>query len=282
MITFGPAGAAAEFAEEGHKGTIEMPKWLKERGLDVFEYPFGRGVMIKEDTARAIGDEFEKEGIEVTAHAPYFINFATSEEDKARNNVRYIRETLNALRAFKGKRCVFHPGSPLKALRSDAMNVLVRRVSELVEELYSGGYSDMYLCAETMGKKAQLGDLDEVIRIVNVDKMIIPCVDFGHLNARDMGAIKTKEDYKAVLDRLIDGVGIEKVSNMHIHFSKIQYSSGGEVRHLTFEDDVYGPDFEPLMETLYEYRLSPVVICESAGTQARDAKLMKDYYRSLL
>ncbi len=133
------------------------------------------------------------------------------------------------------------------------MNVLVRRVSELVEELYSGGYSDMYLCAETMGKKAQLGDLDEVIRIVNVDKMIIPCVDFGHLNARDMGAIKTKEDYKAVLDRLIDGVGIEKVSN-----------------------------FEPLMETLYEYRLSPVVICESAGTQARDAKLMKDYYRSLL
>ncbi len=234
-----------------------MPKWLKERGLDVFEYPFGRGVMIKEDTARAIGDEFEKEGIEVTAHAPYFINFATSEEDKARNNVRYIRETLNALRAFKGKRCVFHPGSPLKALRSDAMNVLVRRVSELVEELYSGGYSDMYLCAETM-------------------------VDFGHLNARDMGAIKTKEDYKAVLDRLIDGVGIEKVSNMHIHFSKIQYSSGGEVRHLTFEDDVYGPDFEPLMETLYEYRLSPVVICESAGTQARDAKLMKDYYRSLL
>lgn len=281
MIKFGPAGASEDFALEGHKRTVEMPKWLKEKGLDVFEYSFGRGVMIKEDTAREIGIEFEKEGIEVTVHAPYFINFATLEESKAKNNVRYITDSLKALRAFGGKRCVFHPGSPLKALREDAMNVLIRRVSELVEELNVLGYSDMNICAETMGKKAQLGDLEEVIRIVNIDKMILPCLDFGHLNARDMGIIKTKDDYKAIIDRLIDGVGIEKAVNMHIHFSKIEYSKGGEVRHLTLDDNVYGPDFEPLMEVLYEYKLSPVVISESAGTQTRDAKIMKDYFNSL-
>lgn len=281
MIKFGPAGASQDFIEEGHSHTIEMPQWLKNKGLDVFEYSFGRGVQIKENTARAIGEEFKKAGIEVTVHAPYFINFATLEEDKARNNKRYITSSLDALTWFNGKRCVFHPGSPLKQRREDAMEVLIRRLSELVEELYQEGYDDKYIIAETMGKQAQLGTLDEVIRMVNIDKMILPCVDFGHLNARDLGIIKGKDEYKAIIDKLIDGIGIEKTANMHIHFSKIEYSKGGEVRHLTFEDNIYGPMYEPLMEVLYEYKLSPVVICESAGTQTRDAKIMKDYYNSI-
>ena len=34
--------------------------------------------------------------------------------------------------------------------------------------------------------------------------------------------------------------GIEKMKNFHVHFSKIQYSAKGEIRHLTFEDMEYG------------------------------------------
>ena len=68
---------------------------------------------------------------------------------------------------------------------------------------------------------------------------------------------------------------------MHIHFSKIEYSNGGEVRHLTFEDTVFGPEFHPLAKILKKYKLSPVVICESDGTQADDAIYMKRIYQSL-
>ena len=65
---------------------------------------------------------------------------------------------------------------------------------------------------------------------------------------------------------------------MHIHFSKIEYSAGGEVRHLTFDDERYGPEFGPLAELFARKGCTPTVICESAGTQARDALEMKKTY----
>ena len=145
------------------------------------------------------------------------------------------------------------------------------------------GFSDLLLCPETMGKKAQLGDLEEVISMCNIgDETIVPCIDFGHLNSRDCGIYFSSDDYKRTIDRLLEGVGERKTDRMHVHFSKIQYTANGELRHLTFEDEIYGPRFEPLMEVFAEYKLNPYIICESAGTQTRDALAMKRYYESLI
>ena len=279
MIKFGPSGACEEFAAQGFKKTSDGAKWLKEKGVDLFEYSFGKGVRISTDTAKEYGKEFAQNGIELSVHAPYFINLATVEEEKAQNNIKYIEESLKALRAFGGNRCVFHPGSPLKLDRREAMNILLKSFENIVQLKNDLGYKDLYLCPETMGKLAQLGNLEEIIEIVNVgDENIIPCVDFGHLNAREQGLFKSKDDYKRVIDRLIDGIGEKKTMNMHVHFSKIQYTDKGEVRHLTFDDKIYGPDFEPLMEVFSDYKMSPYVACESAGTQTRDALMMKNYY----
>ena len=69
----------------------------------------------------------------------------------------------------------------------------------------------------------------------------------------------------------------------HSHFSKIEYTEkGGEKRHLTFDDQQYGPNFEPLGELLAERGYTPRVICESAGTQAEDARAMKEIYQGFL
>jgi len=48
---------------------------------------------------------------------------------------------------------------------------------------------------------------------------------------------------------------------------------------LTFEDQRYGPEFEPLSNALKKLGLEPYIICESAGTQDIDAvKMQKIYY----
>lgn len=278
MIKFGPSGTSEDFTAEGHAHTVEMPAWLEAHDLDCFEYSFGRGVRIQQSTAQAIGAEFDKFGKEISVHAPYFINLATQEDEKAENNHRYIFDSLAALTWFGGKRCVVHPGSPLKEERSSAMDILMKRLEEVARLKHEYGYDDKYLCLETMGKQAQLGTLDEVIRMCSLDKTFIPCVDFGHLNARDLGVFYSKDDYKRAVDRLLEGVGEEKTNIMHVHFSKIEYSAKGEVRHLTFDDEKFGPPYEPLMEVFAEYNLQPYVVCESAGTQTRDAELMRRYY----
>jgi Endonuclease IV len=129
-----------------------------------------------------------------------------------------------------------------------------------------------------MGKMAQIGDLNEVLSFVNLDESYYPCIDFGHLNAREGGSLKTAADFDAIVTKMFDKIGEEKTKNMHIHFSKIMYTGKGEVKHLTFSDDVYGPEFPPLAEVIRKYDITPYVICESAGTQAEDAKYMKDIF----
>ena len=133
-----------------------------------------------------------------------------------------------------------------------------------------------------MGKVNQLGTLGEVIALCETDDRLIPCIDFGHLNARELGYFKTLADYESVFTAIRDRLGEERLKNFHSHFSKIEYTAGGEKRHLTFEDTVYGPDFEPVMELTAKYGCNTRFICESDGTQAEDAKTMKDYYESLV
>ena len=154
-------------------------------------------------------------------------------------------------------------------------------IEKMVFALDEKGYGNMHICPETMGKINQLGSLEEVLTLCKTDKRIIPCIDFGHLNARTAGGIKGKDDYLRIVDKINETLQDDRSRHFHAHFSKIEYTKGGEKKHLTFEDDIWGPEFEPLMNVLYENNLSPTVICESAGTQSEDAAAMKRYLEAL-
>ena len=151
-----------------------------------------------------------------------------------------------------------------------------------LDEMDAAGFSDMTLCPETMGKINQLGSLDEVMELCSIDERLIPCIDFGHLNARTHGAIATEEDYAAIFDIIENKLGHERLAAFHSHFSKIEYTDGGEKKHLTFEDTVFGPDPLPMLRQVVKRGLAPTIICESDGTQAEDALAMKNIYDTLL
>lgn len=278
MIKFGPSGLSEDFKDTGLKTVADAAKWIKSKNLDCFEYSFGRGVNLSTATAESIGQAFNQEQVELSVHAPYFINLATVEEDKALNNIKYIMDSLKMLKVFGGNRCVFHPGSQMKATRDEAMSVLMNAFENLYKIKQDSEYKDLLICPETMGKLGQLGDLEEIIRMSQFGDDVVPCIDFGHLNARTIGSIKTKDDYRRILDRLFGGIGESKAKKIHVHFSKIEYTQKGESKHLTFDDNVFGPDYKPLMELFKEYKMDAYIVSESAGTQTRDALLMKNYY----
>ncbi|MDR0855859.1 MAG: endonuclease IV, partial [Clostridiales bacterium] len=105
-----------------------------------------------------------------------------------------------------------------------------------------------------------------------------PCFDFGHINGFYGGSLKTEEDYAKLFALCRSAIGDARTNRMHVHFSKIQYGASGEIRHLTFADEVYGPEFAPLAAHLKKEGLEPVVICESDGTQAEDAEAMREMF----
>ena len=132
-----------------------------------------------------------------------------------------------------------------------------------------------------MGKLAQIGTLEEVVAFCKIDNCFVPAIDFGHINAREQGSLKTVNDFKSRLEYMIAELGYERIKHFHVHFSKIMYGAKGEIKHLTFEDCEYGPEFEPLAIALKELKLEPYIVSESAGTQSDDAVAMKRIYKAV-
>lgn len=282
MPKFGPAGNSESFSKMGYKNSLDVPDYIVKMGLDCYEYQCGRGVNIGEEKARLLGKKAAKAGITLSLHAPYYISMSSTEEEKRDNSVNYILASARAVNAMGGDRIVVHTGSCGKISRSDALDLALDTMRKAIAALDGEGLSNIHICPETMGKVNQLGTLEEVLELCLLDERLIPCIDFGHLNARDMGSLKSFADYENIFLKIKDKLGTDRLKSFHSHFSKIEYTTGGEKRHLTFEDTVYGPDYQPVMELTCKYGCNPVFICESAGTQAEDAKQMKNYYNSLI
>ena len=281
-IMFGPSGNSNAFYEEGYKSSLQMPHWLRERGLDLYEYNCTKGVKIKEDSARRLGENARENGIALTLHAQYYISLASREEEKRNRSVSYILESLQCARWIGAAKVVVHPGGLSKLSREAAFSLAAKTLLKTIQAAKDAGLSDIFICPETMGKINQLGTLEEILKFCRLYDCLLPTIDFGHLNARSQGGLKTAADYEAVIDLMIDKIGTDRAKIFHSHFSKIAYTQGGEKCHLTFEeDDTYGPDYEPLLEVLYKKSLTPTIICESAGTQAKDALVMKRAYEAL-
>ena len=346
---FGPAGNSESFAAAGFKKSEDAPAWLAQMGLTAFEYQCGRGVRCGEETALKIGAAAKQHGIQMSIHAPYFINLSSEESERMEKNVGYVLETarlavpLGATRMVvhcggQGKlrcgeetalkigaaakqhgiqmsihapyfinlsseesermeknvgyvletarlavplgatRMVVHCGGQGKLTRDRAMRNSHENVKNILRALDEAHLIGCAVCLETMGKKSVLGTAEEVCELVAADDRLLPCIDFGHLNCRTGGHMNTREEVKALFDLMENTIGHERTARLHAHFSHIEYNDKGEVRHLTFADTVYGPDFTPVAEETAVRGYAPTFICESAGTQAEDALAMKQCF----
>ena len=271
---FGPAGNSQEFKINKNLSLLE---YLKSYNLKAYEYQCGMGVRITEKSAEKFSKDMK--GIAISIHAPYYISLSSVEEEKRKKSVQYILKTARIAKAMKAKRVVVHSGSSRKIPREEALELAKKTLKDALQELEKNGLDEIILCPETMGKVNQLGNLEEVLSLCKISERLVPCLDFGHLNARSFGEIKGSENYLEILNKVENELGFERLKNFHSHFSKVEFTiPGGEKKHLTFEDVTYGPEFEPLAELVVRKNLSPIFICESAGTQAKDAKLMQDTY----
>lgn len=279
QILFGPAGNSDSFTQQGHKSTVDTPAWLAQMGLHAFEYQCGRGVNIGETTARKIGANAAAHGIHLSLHAPYYINLSSIEPERVEKNIGYVLASCQAATWMGATRIVVHTGGLGKLTRTRAFENTQKNVKTIVQAVAEAGYTQT-ICLETMGKQSVIGTAEEIFSLVALDDRLLPCIDFGHLNARTGGGMNTLESFAALLDQMEQTIGKERTQIFHAHFSKIEYSDKGEVRHLTFADEKYGPEFTPLGQLLAERQLTPTIICESAGTQAEDALWMQNTYQN--
>ena len=280
---FGPAGNSESFSRV-HKSSLAAPKWIAGFGLDCYEYQCGKGVHVGKETAVKIGENARAAGISLSLHAPYFINLANPDPDSLQKTIGYITAACQVADWMGAGRVVIHSGALMRRPRREALDIAKKSLAEVIAACDGQGYGHIALCPETMGKINQLGDLDEVLELCTLDGRLVPCIDFGHLYARSLGADDGPEAFSRMLDRVEEILGPDRASRFHSHFSHIEFTpNGGEKRHRTFDDDGgYGPDWAPLAAEVARRGWGPTFICESAGTQAEDALAMKGIYRDCL
>lgn len=236
-----------------------------------------------EETARAVGAAAKENGIQMSLHAPYFINLANPDPESLRKTTNYVLSACRAADWMGAVRVTVHTGALMKRTRREALDIAATSLREVIRACDGEGYGHIALCPETMGKINQLGDLDEVLELCQLDERLLPCIDFGHLYARTLGELEGAEATRNILDRVEAELGAERASRFHSHFSKIAFTpKGGEKVHLTFDQAEFGPDPAPLMQELAQRGWSPTIICESAGTQDVDALAMKEQYQTYL
>ena len=247
---FGTAGNPEAFYAAGKKQSKDMPLWLKERGLDAYEYQCGKGVTVGEATARAIGQAAAQAGIALSLHAPYFVNPANPAPDSQVKTAKYVLDACRVAQWMGADRVVVHTGALQKRSREEALLTARAFFRDVRRQCDGEGYADILLCPETMGKINQLGDLTEVLFLCTSAERLLPCVDFGHLYARSLGRLDGEEAVEEMLDRMAAELG-DQAASFHSHFSKIEYTpKGGEARHLIFDQPYFGPDPLPLCRAI--------------------------------
>lgn len=269
-IRFGPAGRPI-----GYKGkTTQVCDYIKEIGLDAFEYQATYGVRISKQSALELGENAEKNDVLVSMHAPYYINLCSQKEDTVKKSITRLIQSVKAGNWMNSYRIVFHTGFYTKYSPEEAMKKCKDAISDLLEEVETLGIKNYTFAPETTGKKSQFGSLDELIDISRSFDNFAPTVDFAHMHARAGGSIKTKEDYAKIFDKIESELGIK---TFHSHFTKIEYTEAGERKHHVLADENFGPPLLPLLELISENGFNITLICETPYLDIDALEMKKDY-----
>ena len=273
-LIFGTAGTPHS-AKSGT--TVSGIERIAELGLGCLELEFVRGVKMGEATARLVAETAARNGVKLTAHAPYYINFNSREIEKVKASQGRLLQTARIAALCGADSVVFHAAFYMGDPPEKTYFAIKHYLDEVLNQLKSEN-NPVCIRPELMGKPSQFGTLDEILSLCAELEGVAPCIDFSHGHARS-GKDNSYPEFTAVLRRIEERLGRPALDNMHIHVSGIHYGHRGELKHLNLDESDF--QYTELIKALIDYRASGVVICESPNLE-EDAQRLQSTCISLL
>ena len=256
--------------------TISGVERIAELGLGCMEIEFVRGVKMGESSARQVAEVAAREGVKLSAHAPYYMNFNAHEPEKVRASGQRLLQAARIASLCGAQSVVFHTafylGDPPEMVYNTVKKNMKGTLGQLKQE-----NNRVWIRPEVMGKSGQFGTVDEILRLCTELEGVAPCIDFAHWHART-GAFNSYREFTAILRQISDWLGRAALDDMHIHFSGIHYGAKGELKHLNLVDS----DMKhiELLQALRDYEVKGLLICESPNLE-EDALMLKETYDKL-
>jgi deoxyribonuclease-4 len=264
-ILVGTAGIPGSAEERSTPSGIRR---VKELGLQSMEVEFVRGVNMKPDLAKEAGKVASELGIKLSVHAPYYINLCNPE--KVTDSQKRIIDSCHRGHLMGSEVIVFHPGYYGDLEKDEAFDMVSSACREMADVIEDNDWK-VKLGLETTGKMSQFGTVDEILGVCRGNKHCVPVIDWAHLFAKYQG----KVDFKSILSNVINA----DYSELHTHFSNIEFTEKGERRHLTLGHRQ--PDFKEVAKIVLKSDLKEInVISESPDIEG-DALVMKSVFEKL-
>lgn len=272
-LRFGTSGIPRSSAKPS---TVFGIRRARELGLDHLEMAWVNGVRMSDASADLIGKAARDNDITLTAHAPYYVNLCGAEDVVERSIARLVETGRLGSRCGAQSFC-FHAGFYGKLEKQDAdARILtgLRAVTAGITELKA----TIDVRTELTGKVTQAGSLEEVIAWSNQVSGVLPCIDFSHRYARDLGQHNSYEDFAATLTAIEHALGRAALERLHVHISGIQFGPKGERRHEPLLETEFR--WKELLRALKDLNVSGWVVSESPAMED-DALLLQKTYRGL-
>ncbi|MBS6603366.1 MAG: TIM barrel protein [Brachyspira sp.] len=273
-LNFLTAGMPLSTGKGGYGRAFEI---LSDLNLDGMELEFVHGVRMSDETRELVKKERESRKLILTAHAPFYVNLNSQEEDKVDASVQRIIETGLAAQSTGAFSITFHAAFYMKQDKEEVYQKVKNRISE-ISRFYHDNNLNVWIRPETTGKATQWGDLDEIIRLSKEFDNVLPCIDFSHLHARSVGKYNTYDEFSKILETVGNELGQRALDNFHAHLAGIDYGDKGEKKHLIFEES--DMNYKDLLKVLKEFNVKGALVCESPNIED-DALILKEYYYSI-
>jgi len=272
-LRFGTSGIPKSSARPG---TVHGIRRARELGLDHLEMAWVNGVRMSDEAADAIAAAAREHDLTLTAHAPYYVNLCGVDDIVARSRARLEEAGRLGARCGAQSFC-FHAGF-YGALGAEEASRRVKSELERVMDTLRRKRHAIDVRAELTGKASQVGSLEEVLDWSAAVPGGLPCVDFSHRYARDLGRHNRYEDFVATLAAIEARLGRTALERLHVHISGIEYGPKGERRHQPLRETKFR--WRELLRALKDLRVGGWVVCESPSMED-DAVLLQRAFKRL-
>ncbi|MBA7614465.1 endonuclease 4 [subsurface metagenome] len=257
--------------------TIDGIRRIAELELGCLEVEFVHGVRMGEAGARLVAEIATKEGVKLSAHAPYFINLNAHEPEKIKASQNRLLQTARIASICGVESIAFHAAFYLSDPPAAAYNNVKKYLGEIMHQLKREN-NRVLIRPEIMGKSSQFGTVEEILNLCTELEGLAPCLDFSHWHARTERS-NSYPEFDSILRQIKERLGVNALDNMHIHVSGIAYGKRGEIKHLNLKESDF--QYVELLQVLKDYKAKGMVICESPNLE-EDALLLQETYTTLL
>jgi len=263
-IFLGPAGVSIVSKERSTLGGV---KTVSELGLNAMEVEFVRGVKMKPELAEEVGQLAKELKINLSVHAPYYINLCSKKKQIIEASKRMILNSADRAERMGAGAVAIHTAYYSGLTAEQAFEKVKEGFEDILDKMKSSGIKNVKLGAETMGRWSQFGSLEETIALWKQTKhAVIPFIDWSHLYVRGKGSI----DYGKIFDALKP----LKMSHIYSHFQNVKQNKQGE--WIDVHVPINGhPPFEELAKEILKRKVDITIISESPILEQDSLKMKR-------